>query len=151
MSAFSGNFSNKLDAKGRVSIPADFRSVLAPPGSKARIVLRPSPLHPCLEGCTEAHFQALTDRLDTMDPFSAEYDDLATELHGQTIKLDLDDDGRTVLPLSLIAEYGFSGTVKFIGLGRTFQIWEQAAGDQRLADLNAARRARALTRSSGAA
>ncbi len=146
MNAFTGNHTNKLDDKGRVSIPSPFRPLLGRPETGLKLVLRPALLHPCLEGCSEAHFQTLTARLDAMDPFSAEYEDQATELHAQTVTLDVDGDGRTVLPSALVKLYGFQGSVTFLGIGRTFQIWDPPGAEQRMAEAAANNLARQRAR-----
>ena len=69
MSQFLGTHTNRLDAKGRVSIPAPFRAALRPAAEGAPLVLRPSHKHPCVEGWPAAAFQALAAPLDELDMF----------------------------------------------------------------------------------
>lgn len=134
MSMFLGTHQNRFDAKGRVSIPAPFRAALraqAQPGDPL-VILRPSHLHPCIEGWTTTAFASLATPLDEYDPFSEDHEDLAASLYADAYPLDSDKEGRIILPESLRAHAGLTEDVSFMGLGRTFQIWcPQAAAERR--------------------
>lgn len=129
MSQFLGTHQNRLDAKGRVSVPAPFRTALraAGDGKAASLVLRPSHQNPCIEAWPEAAFQALATPLDQLDIFSQAHDDLAAALYADAFPMEADKEGRIVLPESLIAHAGLTGAVAFVGMGRIFQIWEPEA------------------------
>jgi MraZ protein len=152
MTQFLGTHTNKLDAKGRVSIPAAFRAALRPdPGGAASLVLRPSHTHPCIEGWPESVFQALAKPLDALDMFSEAHDDLAAALYADAYPLEPDKEGRIVLPEALVAHANLVGPVVFMGLGRTFQIWEPASAERRRAEARERARSRGLTLPGGAA
>lgn len=139
MDQFSGSHHNKLDAKGRVSVPAPFRSILKKHSAAgidapvAPLVLRPSHQYPCIEGWTEKGFAALSAPLDAMDPFSQEYDDLSTAIFGDAVTMETDKEGRIVLPPDMVAFAGLTDNVVFIGSNKIFQIWEPTAGARRIA------------------
>ena len=146
MTQFLGTHTNRLDAKGRVSIPAPFRAALRPEGGgNASLVLRPSHKHPCVEGWPESVFQALAKPLDALDMFSEAHDDLAAALYADAWPMEADKEGRIVLPESLVAHANLSDTVVFMGLGKTFQIWEPAAAERRRAEARERARTRGLT------
>jgi MraZ protein len=151
MAQFIGTHQNKLDAKGRVSIPAQFRSVLklmSHAGAAALVaplVLRPSHLYPCIEGWTEKGFEALSAPLEGYEQFSSEHDDFVMALFGDACPMETDKEGRIVLPAPLAVHAGLSENVVFIGTNKTFQIWEPAAGARRLADAREKVRAAQLT------
>ncbi len=133
MVQFLGTHQNKLDTKGRVSVPAPFRAAL-----KARdetngthLVLRPSHQHPCIEAWPSTEFEALAAPLNRLDIFSQAHDDLAASLYSDAFAVDADKEGRIVLPDSLVSYAGLGETVVFMGLGRVFQIWEPAAAERR--------------------
>lgn len=152
MTQFLGTHTNRLDAKGRVSIPAPFRAALRPEGGgNASLVLRPSHKHPCVEGWPESVFQALAKPLDALDMFSEAHDDLAAALYADAWPMEADKEGRIVLPESLVAHANLSDAVVFMGLGKTFQIWEPAAADRRRAEARERARTRALTLPGGTA
>jgi MraZ protein len=129
MSQFLGTHQNRLDAKGRVSIPAPFRAVLrtlpapATPDTPS-LVLRPSHTQDCVEVWPVAVFHALEASLNRYDRLSESYDDLAIALYGDAFPTEADKEGRIVLSDDLKAHAQLTDSVTFIGLGRTFQIWQ---------------------------
>jgi MraZ protein len=135
MSQFLGTHQNRLDAKGRVSIPAPFRSALramqTPSPESPSLVLRPSHAHDCVEVWPTSVFQALEASLNRFDLLSAPHDDMATALYGDAFPVEADKEGRIVLPDDLKAHANLTDTVTFIGLGRTFQIWHPEAARAR--------------------
>ncbi len=157
MGLFIGTHQNKLDAKGRVSVPAPFRSVLkkmsrAGEGAAvASLVLRPSHQYACIEGWTELGFEALSTPLENYNQFSAEHDDFVLALFADACAMETDKEGRILLPPELVEYAGLTDTVSFIGTNRTFQIWEPAAGARRVAEAKAAVKAAQMTLKTGAA
>jgi MraZ protein len=147
MSTFLGTHLNRLDAKGRVSVPAPFRAALRG-GAKdgpAALVLRSSHKHPCIEAWPDAVFQALATPLDRLDLFSEDHDDLAASLYADAWPMEADREGRILLPESLVKHAGLGEQVAFLGLGRIFQIWEPAAAERRRAEARERARERGLT------
>ncbi len=152
MTQFLGTHTNRLDAKGRVSIPAPFRAALRlEGGGSVPLVLRPSHKHACVEGWPDSVFQSLAKPLDALDMFSEAHDDLAAALYADAWPMEADKEGRIVLPEALVAHANLSDAVVFMGLGRTFQIWEPAAAERRRAEARERARARQLTLPGGAA
>ncbi len=148
MSVFLGTHQNRIDAKGRVSIPAPFRSVLRArqehaSADDALLVLRPSAKHPCIEAWPSAAFLALGPNIDTLDLFSDDQEDMALSLYADAYPIDPDKEGRITLPELLSSHASLTDSVIFMGLGRYFQIWEPAAAERRRSD--ARTRARGLT------
>jgi len=136
MSHFLGTHQNRFDAKGRVSVPAPFRTHLkhGPEAVIASMILRPSHKYPCIEGCSEARFETLSAPLDRLDMFSEEQDDLQTALYAAASRVEADKEGRISLPESLVQYAGLTEAVTFMGLGHTFQIWEPGAAERRRAE-----------------
>ncbi len=146
MSHFLGTHQNRLDAKGRVSVPASFRSALRGQDEAADgLILRPSHKHPCVEAWPSSVFRTLATPLDQLDVFSEEQDDLAAALYADAFPVEADKEGRIVLPDVLVTHAGLTDTVVFMGLGRIFQIWEPAAADARRTQARERARARGLT------
>lgn len=146
MSVFLGTHQNRFDAKGRVSIPASFRSALRARAQSedALVVLRPSHLHPCIEAWPSATFATLAGPVEALDIFSDDHDDLAASLYADAYPIDADKEGRIILPDVLKRHANLTDEISFMGLGRVFQLWEPEAAAARR---NAARsRARAMSR-----
>ncbi len=147
MVQFLGTHQNRLDAKGRVSVPAPFRAALraCDETNGASLILRPSHQHPCIEAWPSAEFAALAEQLNRLDLFSQAHDDLAASLYSDAFPVEADKEGRIVLPDSLISHAGLGETVVFMGLGRIFQIWEPAAAARRRAEARERARVHGLT------
>lgn len=149
MAHFLGTHQNRLDAKGRVSVPAPFRALLkaqsSSQGPGISLVLRPSHQHPCIEAWPEHAFQALAEPLERLDHFSEEHEDLAAALYADAYPMETDKEGRIVLPDSLVAHAGLTEAVVFMGLGKTFQIWEPQAAERRRAEARERARERRFT------
>jgi MraZ protein len=147
MTQFLGTHQNKLDAKGRVSVPASFRNALKAQDESngTHFVLRPSHQHPCIEAWPKPVFDALADPLNKLHVFSQEHDDLAATLYADAFPVEADKEGRIVLPDDLVAYAALKDAVVFMGLGRIFQIWEPAAAERRRAEARIRARERGLT------
>ena len=122
MTLFLSRFINKIDKKGRVSVPASFRAELADQSFQGVVLFR-SNVHPCLEGFSHSYMQEVGARLDDFDLFSAEQDDLATAIFGDAVQLPWDGDGRVMLPDELLGFSKLDEKATFVGMGRKFQIW----------------------------
>jgi len=122
MTLFLSTFQNKIDKKGRVSVPASFRAELSKESFQGVVLFR-SNVHQCLEGFAWSYMQEIGERLDDFDLFSAEQDDLATSIFGTAVQLSLDGDGRILLPSDLIDFAELDEKASFVGMGAKFQIW----------------------------
>ena len=122
MALFLSTHENKIDKKGRVSVPASFRAELSDESFHGVVLFR-SNVHSCLEGFAWSYMQEIGKRLDGFDLFSAEQDDLATSIFGTAVQLSMDGDGRIILPKDLIDFAGLADKASFVGMGAKFQIW----------------------------
>ena len=120
---FLSHFTNRLDAKGRVSIPAPFRGILARDGFEGLYVY-PSLEAQALDCGGNALLARITGLLASLPPYSEAHDVYATALLGTSEVLKLDGEGRAVLPGNLKDHIGISSEVTFVGVGEKFQIWE---------------------------
>lgn len=123
MDQFVSKFTNKIDAKGRVSVPASFRSVLAQDGFEG-IYCYPSLDAPALDAGGQRLVKKIESLLEDIAPYSDERDQLATALYGDSEVLSIDQDGRTIIPERLKEYAGITSHVTFVGLGQKFQIWQ---------------------------
>lgn len=121
MPVFLSSFVNRLDKKGRVSVPASFRTVL---GSDAPgIVVFRSLQVEALDGCSIAHLEHLSQSLEKQDLPSDTYELIETAIFGSSVQLPFDSEGRITLPGHLAAAVGIEEEVAFVGRRKTFQLW----------------------------
>ncbi len=113
---------NKIDSKGRISIPAPFRSVLEFQGYPG-VYLFPSFTSRAIDGGGQELMDQISLSVEKMQLFSEETDALSTALFSDTFSLSYDQDGRISLPELLIEHANLSEHVIFVGQGRKFQMW----------------------------
>lgn len=130
MALFLATHVNKLDAKGRLSVPAMFRNALALHEFQG-VVLFPSVKYPALEGVSMRRMQEFSERLDKFDLFSDAQDDLSAAVFANAVPLSFDETGRITMPAALLSHAGLTDNAVFVGLGLKFQIWEPAAYEAR--------------------
>lgn len=137
---FLSTTTNNRDAKGRVSVPADFRAVITAQsigkdGAFDGIIVRPSFSGECLEGGGEQLFEAYRASINALDYFDPNREAMEQAIFGESRRLPFDSGGRVSLPHELADMFGFNGRVTFVGLGDRFEIWPPEAHEQRVIEL----------------
>ena len=120
---FLSSFENKIDKKGRVSVPASFRSYLNSLGYNGFIGY-PSFNSPALEGCSQDRIEKLSNTIDSLNPFEEKRDYFATSVLSESENLQFDPEGRVSITQKLLDHAKIKNSILFVGLGKTFQIWE---------------------------
>lgn len=126
MALFLSHWTNKVDKKGRVSVPAAFRAVLKQQGGGS-VVCYPSFTLPAIEACGMDRIEELSAAIDSLDPFTEDRDAFAVSILADAHELAFDAEGRILLPEPLIQHAGIAEQATFVGQGRSFQIWEPEA------------------------
>lgn len=133
MALFLSTYVNKVDKKGRVSVPAQFRAILASQNF-AGIVAYDSFINPCVEACGMDRLEKLHAQIETLDPFSEERDAFSAVLMGGSQQLAFDGEGRVMLSKTMMDAAGITEQVVFVGKGETFEIWEPKAFEEYMAE-----------------
>lgn len=123
MDRFVSTYTMRLDAKGRVSIPASYRAVLAKDGTEF-LYCHPSLAEPALDAGGNRLLAEIDALIDRYPPYSEAREELAAALYGTSETLRIDPEGRVVLSEGLKAHAGITDAVAFVGLGHKFRIWE---------------------------
>ena len=106
-----------------MSVPATFRSHLGSMGYNG-FVSYPSFNHPALEACSQDRIEKLSNTIDSLNPFEEKRDFFATSILSESENLQFDTEGRISLSKKLLHHAKIKDNVLFVGLGKTFQIWE---------------------------
>ena len=120
---FLSTYENKLDKKGRVSVPASFRSYLSSLGYNG-VICYPSFNNQSIESCSQDRIEKLSNTIDSLNPFEEKRDYFATSILSESISLQFDSEGRISLPTKLLKHAKIKNNMLFVGQGKTFQIWE---------------------------
>lgn len=136
---FTGTHDHKIDDKGRVSLPSEFRRVLDAVGSKDAVYIVPQLDDPRAHVVftTEAYSQ-LIDRHNTREyPTLRAQQRMETKLITRATQVQVDDIGRIVIARPLREAIELDKIVRFVGNASSFEIWRPDDRDAFEADLAA--------------
>jgi MraZ protein len=128
MDRFLSSAVNRIDAKGRVSVPAHFRAVLQQRGYQDLYALRALDVAALDVGGMDL-LDRYEKRIALEDPFLQTADDMSFFCHGDGAFLKLDQDGRITVNDFIRAHTGITTDVAFVGRGHFFQFWEPGRFD----------------------
>ena len=120
---FLSTYENKLDKKGRVSVPASFRSYLSNLGYNG-IVCYPSFNNQSIEAWPQDRIEKISNAIESLNPFEEKRDFFATSILSESVNLQFDSEGRISLTSKLLKHAKIKSSMIFVGQGKTFQIWE---------------------------
>tara|TARA_B100001057_G_scaffold218840_1_gene219035 strand:+ start:179 stop:634 length:456 start_codon:yes stop_codon:yes gene_type:complete len=120
---FLSTYQNKLDKKGRVSVPASFRSYLSNLGYNG-VICYPSFNNNCVEAWPQDRIEKISNAIDSLNPFEEKKDYFATSILSESINLQFDSEGRILITTKLLKHAKIKKDILFVGQGKTFQIWE---------------------------
>ena len=118
---FLSTYENKLDKKGRVSVPSSFRSYLSNLGYNG-IVCYPSFNNQCVEAWPQDRIEKISNSIDSLNPFEEKKDFFATSILAESINLQFDNEGRILLSSKLLKHAKIKTRMLFVGQGKTFQM-----------------------------
>ena len=122
---FLSIYENRIDKKGRVSVPASFRSYLSNLGYNG-VICYPSFNNLCIEAWPQDRIEKISNAIDALNPFDEKKDFFATSILSESINLQFDSEGRISLTTKLLKHAKIKNSMLFVGQGKTFQIWEPA-------------------------
>jgi MraZ protein len=120
---FRGRFEHSIDVKGRTSLPARYRDVLASISEKRIIVT--SGLDPCLVAYTTPEWLAFEDRLAKLPQFDHAVQKLRRIYVSGAVECDLDDSGRILIPPTLREHASLTKEVLWAGAGKYAELWDK--------------------------
>ena len=127
MTEFVGKFLNKIDKKGRVSVPALWRPKLLGEGFSG-IVAQLTNGYNSVDGYSKNYLERYQDWLDKQDPHIEGNEYEATLIFGSSM-LPFDREGRVLLPDLIKKKAQLENDALFVGMGRKFRIWEPSSFD----------------------
>ena len=124
---FQGETSITLDDKGRVSIPTALREVIASACGN-RLISTYNPFEPgCLWLFPVTDWDSLRDQVNQLSSLVAVHRNLQLKLVGAATPIDVDGNGRVLLPASQRAAAAIEKRAVLLGMGRKFELWSEEA------------------------
>ena len=133
MAAFFGTYTNKVDKKGRVSVPARFRAAIV--GSAYQgVLLAPNEELGAIDGSDFERLNRVIEGLDDLELYDDDARAQAHETLAMVQEFPMDGDGRMVLSQEFRDFAGITEEAIFTGIGSNFQIWSPARREAHRAD-----------------
>jgi len=121
MAFFTGEHECKLDAKGRLVLPSRLKSVL-PEASKKNMIIRKG-FEPNLILYPLNEFQNIYSRISSLNEFSSEQRKLKRNLFSSISQVELDSNGRFLLPKSMVSHCDAEKDIVLVGMGNVIELW----------------------------
>lgn len=127
---FRGINAIALDAKGRVAIPSRHREQLQQSGD-TQVVVTIDTESPCLLLYPFKEWEAIEEKLQSLPSFNQAARRIQRLLIGHATELELDANGRLLLP-PLLREYAkMDKQVMLVGQGKKFELWDEKEWQER--------------------
>lgn len=127
---FLGNIEAKVDAKGRVFLPAQFRKGLTAPG-EADLVLRQDIFENTIVLYPEQVWNTLMDEMRAkLSRWDRQQQMVFRTFVSGVAGVTMDGNGRILIPKAFLQAAGISQSVRFVGMGDTIEIWADNADGQ---------------------
>ena len=127
-SLFTGSYALKVDAKGRIAMPADMRRILNTEEMNGFYCV-PSVVNKTLDCGGPDFIERIYAMIEALDPFDPDRADLTESLISRAAPISFDGDGRFILPQHLRNFAQIEDRVVMLGFGATFQI-RRGEGDE---------------------
>jgi len=123
MDAFIGTIRAKTDEKGRVFVPASFRKILQSAGEE-RLILRKDVYQDCLVLSPETIWKNELNKLEErLNKWDEEEQQLFRQFSVLVEMLEIDSNGRILIPKDYLRMANISNTVCFVGMNHVIELW----------------------------
>ncbi|MDQ0510221.1 division/cell wall cluster transcriptional repressor MraZ [Ancylobacter amanitiformis] len=136
MERFVSTYAMRLDSKGRMSIPAPFRALIARDGLE-HVYCHPALDLPVLQAGGARLMAGIDSLIERYPPYSEAREELAAALYGSIETLRLDPEGRVMLSEGLKTHAQIRDEATLVGVGDSFRIWEPIRFRAHLAEAKA--------------
>ncbi|GAA5039897.1 transcriptional regulator MraZ [Marivirga lumbricoides] len=127
MAFFTGEYDCKLDAKGRLVLPAKIKNNL-PEASGSELVIRRG-FEPCLVLYPMVEYKKIFSKIAGLNEFNAEYRNLQRNFFRGNAIVELDSAGRILLPKNMLSFAGLEKESIVVGMGNRVEIWDASKYD----------------------
>lgn len=123
MTFFTSEFECKLDAKGRLVLPSRIKSQL--PEGSAEMVIRKG-FEPCLILYPVVEFKKVFSKISGLSEFNEEYRKLQRNFLSGVVTVELDNNGRLLIPRNLLTYAQLDKDALLVGIGSKVELWNPA-------------------------
>lgn len=125
MTFFTSEYESKLDAKGRLVLPARIKSQLPASGSDGdsqELVIRRG-FEQCLVLYPMVEFKKVFSKISGLNEFNEEYRKLQRNFLSGVITVELDGNGRFLIPKNMLSYAQIDKDAMLVGMGNKVEVW----------------------------
>ncbi|HZX72853.1 MAG TPA: division/cell wall cluster transcriptional repressor MraZ [Cyclobacteriaceae bacterium] len=125
MTFFTSEYESKLDAKGRLVLPARIKSQLPDSGSEGgsqELVIRRG-FEQCLVLYPMVEFKKVFSKISGLNEFNEEYRKLQRNFLSGVITVELDGNGRFLIPKNMLSYAQIDKDAMLVGMGNKVEVW----------------------------
>ncbi len=130
MTFFTSQYECKLDAKGRMVLPARIKSQL-PEGEGQELIIRRG-FEPCLIVYPLVEFKKVFSKISGLNEFNEEYRTLQRNFLSGVVAVELDANGRFLIPKNMLAYAQIDKDATLVGMGNKVEIWNPTTYEKHL-------------------
>jgi MraZ protein len=131
MTFFTSQYESKLDAKGRIVLPARIKSQLPPDGGVQELVVRKG-FEQCLILYPMVEFKKVFSKISGLNEFNEEYRKLQRNFLSGVVTIELDGNGRFLLPKTMLTYAQIDKEAMLVGMGNKVEIWNPTIYEKHL-------------------
>ncbi|MDZ4715922.1 MAG: division/cell wall cluster transcriptional repressor MraZ [Cytophagales bacterium] len=122
MTFFTSEFECKLDAKGRLVLPSRIKAQL--PGDGGQELVMRKGFEPCLILYPMVEFKKVFSKISGLNEFNEEYRKLQRNFLSGVVTVELDSNGRFLIPKNMLAYAQLDKDVVLVGTGNKVEVWK---------------------------
>lgn len=130
MAFFTSEYECKIDAKGRLVLPAKIKANL-PESSGNELVVRRG-FEPCLILYPMVEFKKIYSKIAGLNEFNEEYRKLQRNFFRGSSVVELDNNGRFLIPKLMLGYAGLEKDAVVVGMGNKVEIWDPTTYEKHL-------------------
>ena len=123
---FQGSQSISMDSKGRMAIPSRYRDALAA-ACQGRVIITANPYDRCLSIYPEPQWKILKAQIDNLPSATKAARRLQRLVLGNATELEIDGNGRILLPPTLREYAALDKKLMLVGLGKKAELWSETS------------------------
>lgn len=122
MSFFSGEFECKVDAKGRMVLPAKVKTNLPEVHTNELVVKRG--FEPCLVLYPKLEWNKVFSKVSGLSEFNKEYRRFQRSFLSGVSEVDMDGNGRILIPKTMMKYASIEKEMVVVGMGNRIELWD---------------------------
>jgi MraZ protein len=132
MTFFTSEYECKLDAKGRLVLPARIKSQLPEPDGEGQELVIRRGFEQCLIIYPMVEFKKVFSKISGLNEFNEEYRKLQRNFLSGVVTVELDSNGRFLIPKNMLTYAQVDKDAMLVGTGSKVEVWNPSIYEKHL-------------------